>query len=136
MNDKEKVVTQIHKAIEMSRRPGASKEAYFAYHQDFTRRMYDITRAKNADYTGGSDSPFANFINTQIFAGVTPEQGILVRLNDKMSRIKSLLTRKAAVKDETIEDTILDAANYLVILAAYLKTEKPNVQKQQPELED
>ncbi len=125
MNDKEKVVSQIHRAIEMGRRPASSKEAYFAFHQECTRKMYDISRAKNSDYTGESQNPFENFLNSVIFAGVQPEQGIMVRLGDKIARIKSLLHKgTAAVKDESLEDSILDACNYLIILAAYVKEQK------------
>jgi hypothetical protein len=75
--------------------------------------------AKNNDYGGSNNDPFANFRNSTI-AGVSVEKGILVRLMDKMSRISTLLDKEAMVKDETIADTIEDAINYLAIMKAYI----------------
>lgn len=83
-------------------------------------RCYNIAEAKNNDYGGSNQDPFANFRNSTI-AGVTVEKGILVRLMDKMSRISTLLDRKAMVKDESIIDTIQDAINYLAIMKAFIE---------------
>lgn len=82
--------------------------------------MIDITRRKNADYAG-VDDPFKNFHNAEV-VGVSLEQGILVRMMDKISRISNLVKQEAQVKDESIEDTLIDLANYSLILKAYLKT--------------
>lgn len=79
--------------------------------------------AKNNDYGGSDNDPFANFRNSTI-AGVSVEKGILVRLMDKMSRVSTLLEKEAMVKDEAIIDTIEDAINYLAILGSYLKQNK------------
>lgn len=78
----------------------------------------NIIDKKNADYSSEED-PFANF-NNSLVAHVTQPQAILVRVMDKMSRIGNLLIREAAVKDESMEDTIIDAINYLAILLAWL----------------
>lgn len=77
---------------------------------------------KNADYAG-EDDPFANFNNASI-AHVSVPQAILVRISDKMSRIGNLLVRPAVVLDESLEDTIIDAINYLAILLAWLESQK------------
>lgn len=77
---------------------------------------------KNADYANDSN-PFANFDNSLI-AHVSQPQAILVRVMDKMSRIGNLLIRPAAVLDESMEDTIIDAINYLAILLAWLESSK------------
>jgi len=76
--------------------------------------------AKNSDYGGSNNDPYANFRNS-VIAGVPVERGILVRLMDKMSRISTLLDKDAMVKNEAIEDTIDDAINYLAILKSYIK---------------
>jgi hypothetical protein len=75
--------------------------------------------AKNNDYGGSNNDPFANFRHSTI-AGVSVEKGILVRLMDKMSRVATLLDKEAMVKDEAITDTIEDAINYLAIMKAYI----------------
>lgn len=93
--------------------------AYFKTLEDFYARGIDLMRKKNADYAGVTD-PFKNFRNAQLI-GLTVEQAILVRILDKLARINNLLTSPAEVKEETLEDTIMDCANYLNILAAYRK---------------
>lgn len=77
---------------------------------------------KNADYSS-EENPFANFDNSLV-AHVSQSQAILVRVMDKMSRIGNLLIRPAAVLDESLEDTIIDAINYLAILLAWLESRK------------
>lgn len=79
----------------------------------------DIVKKKNADYAVSSD-PFLNFRNASV-VGVTPERAILVRIMDKISRISNLIDKQADVKDETIQDTIHDAINYLAILKEKIK---------------
>ena len=82
-------------------------------------RCLNIAVKKNNDYGGSDKNPFSNFTNAQV-AGVSVERGILVRLMDKMSRISTLLDKEAMVKNESINDTIEDAINYLAILKAYI----------------
>jgi hypothetical protein len=46
--------------------------------------------------------------------------GVVVRLSDKLSRImqltrKALEGKEAAVKDETVKDTLIDLANYSIL---------------------
>jgi len=79
----------------------------------------DIVMAKNADYANGDD-PFQNFRLVAAMGTCTVEQGILVRMSDKMQRIANLLTREAEVKDESIADTLSDLRNYANILQIYI----------------
>jgi hypothetical protein len=87
----------------------------------------EIIAAKNADYADSDANGFLNFEESAILAGGTPEQGFLFRIADKLIRVKNLLRKgEAAVKNETIEDTLLDAINYLALLKTYLEMkEKP-----------
>ena len=39
----------------------------------------------------------------------------VIRLEDKLNRLKSLLKSAAQVKDESIEDTLMDLANYAIM---------------------
>lgn len=48
-----------------------------------------------------------------------------VRMNDKMSRINSLMSGKTAkVTDEKLEDTLKDLANYCIMTLMYIKKTK------------
>lgn len=102
-----------------------AKENYLAFHEEFCEKMVEVTKAKNADYTGNHDDPFANFTNVKNCGGATPEQGFLVRMNDKMSRISSFVEKgELLVKDESVEDTLHDLANYSALLAGFIRSQK------------
>jgi len=92
---------------------------------ELLQKMADIHSVKNQDYGGGN--PLGNFEESKKF-GIDPFMGVLVRLSDKWSRICSLAKKKnmeGAVKDESIEDTLIDLANYS-ILALVIKKEMEN----------
>jgi len=81
------------------------------------RKALEIIERKNADYATQSD-PFANFRTANIL-GLTVEKGILVRTLDKIMRVSNLLEHEAFVTEESMEDTLTDAINYLALLKAY-----------------
>jgi hypothetical protein len=102
-----------------------TKNDYLAYHEGVCTRLVQITKAKNADYTGTSDDPFANFSVCENLGIAKTEQGFLVRMTDKMSRINSFVQKGVLeVKDESIEDTLLDLANYCILMSGYIKAKK------------
>ena len=98
---------------------------WIAKHAEYCERMKKITKAKNADYSGSRNYPFDNFEIVEKLGIATTETGFLTRMMDKMSRISCILqTGKQHVKDETIEDTLLDLANYSLLLAGYLESKR------------
>lgn len=93
-------------------------------HPEFYRLldiMADIHSKKNKDY--GNGNPLGNFMDAAGL-GVTPFKGVLVRMSDKWARIRSLVNKDGvgAVVDESIEDTLIDLANY-AILAVVIRRE-------------
>ncbi len=90
--------------------------------KEFFDRGYALMLKKNHDYAGSKD-PFANFKSTEV-VGVSAERAILVRMMDKMSRAGRLLEREGQVLDESLEDTLLDIANYANLLHALIKDGK------------
>ena len=86
-------------------------------------KMYKIHINKNNDYAGKKD-PYRNFRYCEEMGVCSVEQGLLVRITDKIARITNLLNTKQKVKDEKIEDTLLDLANYSVILKCYITQRK------------
>lgn len=74
-------------------------------HDNLCKVMHNIYVAKNKDYGDSFSSLRKEF----------PE-AILIRLGDKYNRLKALMKNgKAEVKDESIEDTLLDLANYCLM---------------------
>ena len=77
--------------------------------------------AKNDDYTAKSEDPFANFRVSEV-VGVPAELSILVRLMDKIQRIKSFVVNGSlSVKSETVYDAISDGRNYLLLLRGLIE---------------
>ncbi len=98
-----------------------TKLEYMKFHKDCCDKMVAITKAKNADYTGTSNDPFGNFRKHG-------EIGFLVRMHDKMSRIESFVAKGfLKVKDESVLDTLLDLANYSVLLMGFIESKKGNI---------
>jgi hypothetical protein len=90
---------------------------------ELIEKMQKIHDAKNADYAADAD-PLSNLRMSARF-GVEPWRGCLVRMSDKWSRLEQLAGngKQAQVKDESVEDTLLDLANY-ALLCIVLRQEK------------
>ena len=83
-----------------------------------------IMEAKNHDYTSGSDNVFANFEGSNVF-GVSTVKGILVRIGDKLKRIQSFDEQgHLKVKDESVQDALIDIINYSVLIGGVFEQEK------------
>ncbi len=100
------------------------KQQFFAQLESNATQGLKIMVGKNADYCGAID-PFKNFRAAE-FIGMTVEQGILLRMMDKMARMGNLLQSEAKVKDESFEDTCLDLMNYANIMLVYRQSKADN----------
>ena len=80
----------------------------------------EIHSAKQHDY-GAGDDPFANLRASKDF-GVEPWVGAVIRLNDKITRLKSFIA-KGELKNESVADSLLDISVYaLIALILYEET--------------
>lgn len=116
-----------------------TKAEYLKFHKEFCDKMIDVTAKKNADYAGAGDDPFNNF--RQIGSLIHTEDldivavGFLTRMSDKFSRIGSFIAKgELMVKDESVEDTLHDLANYSALFAGYLR-EKADKLRDVPQTE-
>lgn len=101
------------------------KDTYIAFHKQCCEDMVAVTAKKNADYTGTDRSPFANFTKVALMGICSTEQGFLTRMTDKFSRITSFVQKGfLLVKDESVHDTLIDLANYCILMAGYLKEQR------------
>lgn len=96
--------------------------------QPLEQLMLDATKLhvdKNAGYAGADNpDPWANFRLSQAF-GVSPFDGVLVRLSDKWSRIQSLRRNPANERiGESILDTLRDLAAYALIAICLMQEEQ------------
>ena len=71
-------------------------------------RCLELMKKKNQDYADPSDA-LSNFREFGSF-------GVIVRMGDKWNRIKNITkNQKVDVKDESIQDSLMDMINYCVI---------------------
>ena len=98
-----------------------NREELLKHHEVLCKQARDLMDLKYRDYAGrdGMD-PFAYFTRVESMGICSTEQGFMVRLTDKMSRLSSIMeSGKNHVKDESFEDTMVDVINYIVLLSAY-----------------
>jgi hypothetical protein len=104
-----------------------TKPEYIEFHKKFCESMVEVTRKKNADYAGAGTDPFNNFRHIGNLVHLPNHDvvaiGFLTRMSDKFSRIGSFIANgELLVKDESVEDTLLDLANYSALFAGYLRS--------------
>ena len=114
------ITTPLDKTINMTQNELVEKIG------EYQAEALAIIKAKNHDYTRVDDA-FANFRISETYVGTPVEHGIMIRMSDKMARIGNLLTKKAQVKDESLEDAMTDLSNYSLILRAYLEDKRGQI---------
>ncbi len=99
-----------------------NREQLLKHHQDMCARARDIMKQKNHDYAGqGGGQPFANFERTEAMGVCSTEQGFLVRVIDKVSRLSTFVQAgELKVENEGYEDAILDIINYMILMSGFL----------------
>lgn len=73
--------------------------------KEITNEMYELYKAKNTDYGSSVSDTYKDF-------GLV---AFLVRIQDKINRLKTLNKQEAKVQDEKIRDTLIDLANYSIL---------------------
>jgi hypothetical protein len=103
---------QMEDNMTYNNKTAVDKQAMFT---EITNQMAQVYAAKNHDY-GNS---FGESMEEFGFVAAA------VRMNDKMKRIKSfakLCPEAMKVKDESVQDTLLDLANYAVMALVELRS--------------
>ena len=83
--------------------------------------LLPLMQAKNNDYADPMDA-FSNFKEFGMI-------GLLVRMNDKMNRLRNLRKKQffgvnPSIKGESFEDTLIDLINYALIALVYYRLER------------
>jgi hypothetical protein len=97
---------------------------FITYQTACFEKMQALFKSKNHDYTASQTDTFANFKIIEQY-GINPEVGFLTRMSDKMSRVASFVSSGVLLVDnEKVEDTLLDLANYAILMAGYIKSKR------------
>ena len=92
-------------AILKGARLGEFEDEKECIHWTICRDLHDTYKAKNADYGDSFAQVRCKYPNA-----------ILIRLNDKLNRLETLMNgAEQHVSDESVEDTLLDLANYCIM---------------------
>ena len=87
---------------------------------DILDSMQSVYEAKDNDYSA-TGLPMGNLRKCEE-AGIDAWRGCLVRIGDKMSRLENFLKEKEyLVISEKAEDTVIDLANYAILMACLIQ---------------
>ena len=93
---------------------------------DELKSLGDLHDKKQQDY-GTDGDPFANVRAAEDF-GVPAWLGCLIRMNDKMTRLKTF-AKKGTLANESVEDSLRDLAVYSLIALLLYREEEPAGEK-------
>ena len=110
MNDNEGSSTQDN--LEKNEKPEKTEATAVSF-DTICEEIVMLHRKKNKDYDNAADNSYKEF-------GLV---SYVIRLNDKLNRLKSLAKPgvTAEVKDESIEDTLMDLASYAIMAIESLR---------------
>lgn len=97
-----------------------NRETQIKTFEEFTSKQKELIGSKGDDYAG--DDRLSNFKNGGNISGISSEIHCLALVATKIARLGELLHSKV-VKHESIEDTLVDVANYIFLLYC-LRAEK------------
>ena len=95
-----------------------TKEEQEKFITEYFIRMDEILLSKGDDYA--NSDRLSNFKLSGAIVGISPEQNCLSLIATKVARIGVLLKSKNP-KNESIDDSVIDLANYTILLAMLLK---------------
>lgn len=105
-----------------------TQEELVKFFDETVARMRATLMAKNSDYAGEthiSKDAFANFTRVEALGIATTEQGFLTRMMDKLCRVTTFAQKGVLkVTDEKVTDTLMDLANYAILMMAYIKSKR------------
>lgn len=106
----------IHKLMDLDYKINMTKdeETKLTINKMILDEMRDTYINKNSDYGDSFDKTIDEF------GLVAPA----IRMSDKLNRFKKLIKAQQNVKDESIEDTLLDLANYAVLTLMHIRNEE------------
>ena len=98
-----------------------NREELLKHHDMLSSQAKEIMKVKNHDYAGNDGlTPFANFERCEAMGVCSTEQGFLVRIIDKISRLSTFVeSGKLKVENESYHDAVVDIINYMVLFSAF-----------------
>lgn len=91
--------------------------------RDELEAMYQLHAAKRSDYTGDGADLLANYRFSSMLVGLPIHMGMLMRLGEKIYRLKSIFEKGGGVqvKDEGVTDTLRDISIIAILMKLALQ---------------
>lgn len=93
---------------------------YADHIKTFVAEMQEVTKAKNADYSAGTDDALNSYKDSAEAVGITPFQSWLVLFMKHVHAIQRY-SKTGSVSSETIHGRFIDIANYAMLGDALAK---------------
>ena len=99
----------------------ARAEHLEAWLGDLVRELEELMHERGVKYGPGNIAEFGDF-------------GAVVRMSDKFARLRNLYVEGSGgdVRDESVEDTLMDIANYAIIILAWRRGLWPGSEANKP----
>lgn len=98
-------------------------EEFPKFMKELFDRQHDLFLKKSADYNG-SESFVELFERVSSRSGTTVEQSMMNLIGVKYERISSLLLQEGKSNFESLDDSIVDLLNYLMMFKYYISLPK------------
>lgn len=90
--------------------------------RSITNEMVEICERKNSDYGNSVHDTYVKYGPTSY----------LVRMEDKINRVRTLTSDKEQmIKDEKVRDTLIDLANYAILMLIDLESDRAQMEAKQ-----
>jgi hypothetical protein len=100
-----------------------NRESLVNLHEEVCAKSREILAKKNHDYCG--QSVFANLAVAEHLGITSAEEGTLIRLMDKLMRLKNYLkSGEFHVTDEGLMDIQYDVINYIILIMAMIRVKE------------
>lgn len=100
-----------------------NKDQQIQHFDIMVSKMREILIAKGDDYAGADR--LANFKTVAAICKISPEQDCLAMIATKVARLGTLFQSDTSPKNESIQDSILDLANYALLLSMVVTETRP-----------
>ena len=115
----------------------AMNETFDELYDQFEKQvdgLQTLLTTKSADYSGvHADHTWMNFVWAAEFANSPIDQIFYARMGEKIARLHSVIENqflfKAEPNHESLDETLIDLAGYMVLLVAWHKFQKKLEQK-------
>lgn len=91
-----------------------NKKEQLEHFDALVAKMRGVLETKGDDYAGGDR--LSNFKNVGAIVRISPEVSCLDKIGTKVARLGTLFSLDGPPKNESIEDSVLDLANYAILL--------------------